>query len=154
MGYYVKIDKPREFRRDVLESSKKLITCLHAYRNVLVLRQKKRELFLTLQQDIKELSLLISKLDKMLPEKQLRQEAMRQLKAKERAKKKAEEAKNMTSAKKKGSTTKKKGAVKKKSNTAKKTEEKKKAPEPKKPLTEIDRLNHTLADIESKLANL
>lgn len=78
MTYYVKMTNPREFRRDVLESSKKVIGCLQANRNVLDVRQRKRELLEQLQQQVKELALLVNKLDEILPDKQLREEAIQE----------------------------------------------------------------------------
>ena len=78
MTYYVKMSNPREFRRDILESSKKVIGCLQANRNVLEVRQRKRELLNQLQQQVKELALLVNKLDEILPDKQLREEAIQE----------------------------------------------------------------------------
>ena len=78
MTYYVKMSNPREFRRDILESSKKVIGCLQANRNVLEIRQQKRALLEQLQQQVKELALLINKLDEILPDKQLREEAIQE----------------------------------------------------------------------------
>lgn len=78
MTYYVKMNNPREFRRDILESSKKVIGCLQANRNVLEVRQRKRDLLDQLQQQVKELALLVGKLDEILPDKQLREEAIQE----------------------------------------------------------------------------
>jgi hypothetical protein len=78
MTYYVKVDSPREFRRDILESSKKVIGCLQANRSVLEIRKKKRFLLESLQNQVKELALLMLKLDDILPDKQLREEALQE----------------------------------------------------------------------------
>ena len=78
MAYYVRMTDPRGFRRDLLESSKKVIGCLQANRNVLEIRARKRELLESLQGQVKELSLLVAKLDEVLPDKELREEAIQE----------------------------------------------------------------------------
>ncbi len=157
MTYYVRIEKPREFRRDLLESSKKIIECLHTYRSIQQIRARKRVLIKTLQEEVKELTLLMTNLDKIMPEKQLRQEAMRELKAKQKKKREKKETKKEQEGKKKK--TNKKTATEEKEKQEKTTktsneQKENKKEEPKKPLTEVDRLNHTLEEIEKKLANL
>ncbi|MBN1275400.1 hypothetical protein JXA12_03850 [Candidatus Woesearchaeota archaeon] len=89
MAYYVKIGNPREFRRDVLEASKKVIGCLQANRNVQFIRQRKLELMRGLQEQVKELSLLFSKLDDLFPDKELREEALQRLRQAEEERKQA-----------------------------------------------------------------
>jgi len=138
MGFYVKIEKPREFRRDVLEGSKKIITCLQSYRQLLAVREQKNALLNQLRNDMKELGLLISKLDKLLPEKHLREEAL--------AKKKVVKKKATTREKK---TTTKKTRVKK--NDQKKSKEEQ---QPVTSVSEVDKLNQALASIEEKLSQL
>jgi len=85
MAYYVRIESTREFRRNILESSKKVIRCLRDYRKVIVIRERKKRLMQELQTDLKEITMLAQQIDSILPEKQLREEAMRKIKAKKKA---------------------------------------------------------------------
>ncbi len=138
MTYYIKIEKPIEFRRDILESSKKIVASLQDFRNVMFIREKKKKLLEELKIELKEINLLITNLNKLLPEKQLREEALRNLK-----KKKVAEKVSKTKASKK--------------NVSKKKEvvEEKTPPKPKpKVASETDKLDSALANIEKKLANL
>ena len=86
MAYYVRMNDPQSFRRDILESSKKIIGCLQANRQVKHLREQKRALLEQLQQQIKELTLLMAKLDDILPNKELREEAIQEARQREATK--------------------------------------------------------------------
>lgn len=126
MAYFVKIDDPREFRRDLLESSRQIIGCLQANRAVLRIREQKRALLKDLQTDMKELALLITELDKLMPDKHLRDEVV------------AREA-PVTVAKKKSSKRKGREPV----------EDAEPAPD-----DDVAKLNEALAKIERKLSSL
>ncbi|MBD3208938.1 hypothetical protein GF367_00785 [Candidatus Woesearchaeota archaeon] len=80
MTYFVKITNPKEFRRDILESSKKVIGCLQANRNVAYVREKKQQLIENLKKQVEELDMLVQKLDGILPDKHLREEAVQEAK--------------------------------------------------------------------------
>ncbi len=154
MTYFVKIDNPKGFRRDILVTSKQVINSLQANRNVLAIRDKKKLLLNDLQEQVKELVLLMSKLDELLPDKQLREEALRRQKeeeAKARAKKsksKSSSGKDDKDAKKAGGKDQKAGVGAKK-KTASKLLDKKPAP-----LDKTAALDDALAKIEQKLASL
>ncbi len=130
MAYFVRIEDPKQFRLDILEDSKVVIGNLQAVRNVLFVREKKRELLDSLQDQVKEIGLLITEFDKLLPDKQLREEAA----AKERSR-------NLTLKETPASKTKKKTPQKKVVATEKVVDEK-------------DRLADALSSIERKLAAL
>lgn len=135
MAYFVRIEDPKKFRLDLLEDSKKVIGNLQAVRSVLYVRQQKRQALESLRDQIKEIGLLITELDKMLPEKQLRQEAAAAQRSKELA--------NESSKSSKKRSTKKKA--------------KKDDPSPKEepqPVDEEDKLAQALGAIERKLASL
>jgi len=147
MTYYVKIDNPKAFRRDILVTSKQVINSLQASRKVLAIRERKKELLKDLQGQIKELALLTAKLDGVLPDKQLREDALRRQREEEEAKKeKKKKAKAKASAKKgeKKDDKAKKGAKKK--SAKKKTASK--------PKSTPEALDAALAKIEEKLASL
>jgi hypothetical protein len=130
MAYFIRIDDPKRFRLDLLEDSKQLIGNLRAAYALLQLRAEKRKLLESLRDEVKEIGLLITELDKLLPEKQLREEAA----ALERQEALAQ---------------KKKGTAKKKASGKKKAEEKKEEP-----LDDEQRLTSALDAIERKLATL
>lgn len=169
MAYYIRIEKPREFRRDVLESSKKVISCLQRYRQVSLIREQKKEFMIKLQTELKEIALLIKELDKIMPEKQLRQDALRRKKERERKAKEAEnkakrrekelseQAAKESQSDKKSAITSKKTAKKVTKKSAKKSVKKavKKA-EPKKepPKSEAEKLNDALSKIQARLSSL
>ncbi|MBW2983120.1 hypothetical protein KY327_02355 [Candidatus Woesearchaeota archaeon] len=89
MTYYVRIDDPQAFRKSILESSKQVIGSLQANRKVQDIRRRKREALDAIREDMKEIALMVSKLNDLLPQKELRDEALRE--AEERRKKEAEE---------------------------------------------------------------
>ncbi|MFP4523965.1 MAG: hypothetical protein ACLFO2_01425 [Candidatus Woesearchaeota archaeon] len=89
MTYYVRIDDPHAFRKGILESSKQVIGSLQANRKVQDLRRRKREALDAIREDMKEIALMVSKLNDLLPQKELRDEALRE--QEERRKKESEE---------------------------------------------------------------
>lgn len=130
MAYFIRIDDPKRFRLDLLEDSKQIIGNLRAVHALLQLRKAKREALESLRDSVKEMGLLITELDKLLPEKQLRQEvaALERQEALEQ----------------------KKAPVKKKVVGRKKAEEPKKVA----PLDDEQRLASALDAIERKLSTL
>lgn len=165
MAYYVRIEKPREFRRDVLESSKKVISCLQRYRQVTLIREQKKELMVKLQTELKEIALLIKELDKIMPEKQLRQDALRRKKEQERKAKEAEKKAKLREkelaelaakesqkvSNKAPSTTAKKKVAKK---AVKKAVKKTAPPKKEAPKSEAEKLNDALSKIQARLSSL
>ncbi len=124
MAYYVKIEKPKELRKDLLLGSKELIEGLKRYHKIILLREERKKKTETLQNELKEIRLLLTRINKLLPEKQILQEER---------KKETKPRKQTTS------------RTRKKEASEKKEE---------KPLTEQDRLDHTLAMIEKKIKKL
>lgn len=150
MTYYVKIDNPKGFRRDVLVTSKQVINSLQASRNVLAVREKKKELLKSLQDQVKEIVLLTSKLDEILPDKELREEALRREKEEEEKKARARKDKNKgKSPSKKASKDDKPAKGGKKKSSSKKASSPKSAPK-----STPEALDDALAKIEQKLASL
>jgi hypothetical protein len=80
VAYYIRIANPREFRRSLLLSSKKVVGCMQTGKSVLAMREQKRKFLLLLQDQVKELTLLLDRLDKAMPDKQLREEALQEAK--------------------------------------------------------------------------
>lgn len=78
MTYYVRIDDPYAFRKSILESSKQVIGSLQANRKVQDIRKRKREALDGIREDMKEIALMVSKLNDLLPQKELRDEALRE----------------------------------------------------------------------------
>jgi hypothetical protein len=88
--YFISVDEPDALRRKLLESSKAVIINLKDYHQLLSIRKNKIELISVLQDQIKELTFLIDRLNKAVPDKQIDYE--REL-YEESLKKEAEEAK-------------------------------------------------------------
>lgn len=129
MGYFLRINDSVILRRRILESSKDIIHTLKGYHRVLDIRDEKRELAEQLQGTLAELQKEIGLLEKILPEKSLKE---------------VEEFLPKRSAPKKKAT-KKKGK--------KKASKKKEGPE-EKPMTELERLEGALSNIEDRLSRL
>lgn len=160
MAYFVKIDNPKGFRRDILVTSKQVINSLQANRNVLAIREKKKLLLKDLQLQIKELVLLTSKLDELLPDKQLREEALRRQKEEEMKTARAKKVKAKSSVKKNKLEKDKLEDAKKlpdkdtKSPSSKKKTVSKRSLAKAVPLDKTAALDAALAKIEQKLASL
>lgn len=137
MSYYAKISDPRASRRALLESIKEPIVLLTQKKEIDELRKQKRELVLDVQEEFNDLLKILKKLEKILPQKELRQQILQQ-------KKEAQKHKNKVVVQKPAKGTKKK--------TAKKTSKPKLPVQ--KPMTEVDRLAYTLNKIEEKLSQL
>lgn len=132
-SYYVAIKEPLETRRHLLESTKKVIMSLQNYHKLLLIRKEKLSHLENLKQSIKELSYLNLKLSQKLPDYNI--EIMSSFKKQsERPSKKKE-----TEKKKKNEST-----------DNKKKEKEKKIHEQ----SELEKLEASLAAIESKLKDL
>jgi hypothetical protein len=66
-SYFVSVKSPLEFRRQVLEASKKTIYCLQNYQQILLIREKKIKEMSALKHSIKELMFLNRKFNDKLP---------------------------------------------------------------------------------------
>jgi len=66
-NYFVSIGNPTELRKNILESSKKAIYCLQNYQRILLLRQKKQAEMEELRTSLKELLYLNKKFNEKLP---------------------------------------------------------------------------------------
>jgi hypothetical protein len=69
--YFISIDAPDDIRKRVLESSKAIILNMKDYHQLLLVRKNKLELISVLQDQLKELTFLIDKFNKALPDKQI-----------------------------------------------------------------------------------
>jgi hypothetical protein len=130
--YYVGIEDPTDFRRELLSSAKGIIISLKKYERVKANRILKVKLFSQLQVYIKEINVLMKKLDGYLPETKLRHLPTEKVKS-----------------------------SKKHSNKKEKVEERKEQEEkpkilrkPAREYTELEKLEKELSMIENKLSNI
>jgi hypothetical protein len=65
--YFVYLKNPLEYRRHLLESSRKILFCLKNYQRLLLLRQKKLEEMQKLKASLKELIYMNKKFNEKLP---------------------------------------------------------------------------------------
>lgn len=68
MTYFIKLDDGKNLRKKVLESSKSSLQILKGYQNLLDVRKRKSQLLEALRTDMKELTLLVNKLEELLPQ--------------------------------------------------------------------------------------
>lgn len=66
--FYIGIEDPRELRRNILESSKLIVLSMKNQQKLKDIHKEKIHLKNKLKQDIKELKMLMSKLEEILPE--------------------------------------------------------------------------------------
>ena len=66
-AYFVSIRSPLEYRRQLLESSKKAIYCLQNHQRVLLIRQRKLKEAANLKHSLRELMFLNRKFNEKLP---------------------------------------------------------------------------------------
>jgi len=123
--FYMRIENSTAFRRSLLEASKSTLGMLKEIYVVKQLSEKKHEKTTQLQKELKELRVLVQKMNELLPDY-----------AKADLKKHFPEM-----------------SFEKKTRTeaASRPESE---PAPKKPLSELDQLSHALADIQKKLSSL
>lgn len=67
-SFYIGIEDPRELRRNTLEASKSVIGALQKQQRILDIQTEKAVLKQKLKDDIKEIKMLFSNLEKILPE--------------------------------------------------------------------------------------
>ncbi|MBU1976272.1 MAG: hypothetical protein KKG59_07765 [Nanoarchaeota archaeon] len=72
--YYIRIEDPAEFRKGILQSSKSVIMSLKDYHTIISIRKNKLALMEILKEQIKEVSFLFEKLDGALPDKKIKYE--------------------------------------------------------------------------------
>src|SRR3989344_1006476 len=73
--FFVGLQSPEDLRRDLLESTKDVITVLRTYENFKKNRVDKAQHVLRLKETIKELDVLFAKLKRVLPKTRLREKA-------------------------------------------------------------------------------
>jgi hypothetical protein len=66
-SYFVSLKSPLEFRRQILECSKKSLYGLQNYQRILLIRQKKLKELESLKQSLKEIEYISRKLNEKLP---------------------------------------------------------------------------------------
>ncbi|MFW5745960.1 MAG: hypothetical protein ACOCWQ_00225 [Nanoarchaeota archaeon] len=71
--FYIGVHNPKDLRRNVLETSKDVISILKQYEYIKQVRKEKRELMEDLDGVMKEIRTSMNKLKKTLPKTQLRQ---------------------------------------------------------------------------------
>lgn len=134
MSYFVRVSDASTVRRRILESSKDVLHVLKGYHRLLDIRDQKKETAEELRRVLAELSRLVERLDKLLPERSLK-EIEEFLPKQKHAKKGAKKGKAPAP---------KKEPV----SLPKLSEPKKKAP------SELERLESALASIEERLGRL
>lgn len=123
--FYMKIDNSAAFRRSLLEASKSTLGMMREIYVVKQLNNKKHEKTAQLQKELKELRVLVQKMNELLPDY-----------AKADLKKHFPELNFEKKARDEP------------------IQKSRPEPAPKKPLTELDQLSHALADIQKKLSGL
>jgi hypothetical protein len=129
--FYMRLSEPVVFRRNLLEVSKSTISILREIHNVRLMREKKHGKIDGIHHELKELKILVQKLDSLLPEytkadvKKQFPELFHEQKMKETKLEKPKEAKP----------------------SEKKTSLRK-------PASEVDKLSQALSDIQKKLSSL
>ena len=165
--FYVGLQEPVEIRRNILEVSKDMVNYLQHFERLKTLRKEKQEAVHRIREDVKHLKTLINKLRMIMPKTKLRLPMHEEHKLYEcshchkgftstgalaRHKKVAHKSRPK---KKKSKAVKAAKATKAvKAPAATKQVKLTEAPELRKPLTEIEKLESELADIENKLGRL
>jgi hypothetical protein len=65
--FYVRLDDARDVRRTLLETSKAAIHCLRSYQDLVRVRGEKAVMLDELRRELRELTVLLNRLEKMLP---------------------------------------------------------------------------------------
>ncbi len=123
--FYMKIANSAAFRKNLLEASKSTLGMMKELYAVKQISTKKHEKTAQIQKELRELKVLVQKLNEILPDY-----------AKADMKKHFPELSFERKAR------------------AEPVQTPRQEPEPKKPLTELDQLSHALADIQKKLSSL
>lgn len=142
MSYFIKVEDSSGIRKRVLESTKETIMMLKRYQLLLELKSRKKEVVITLKKDIKELNLLILELQKIVPIESLKElQAYLPKHKKERVASKGKKGKAKAK------------AVIEDRELEKIKEVKANKPKPKQ-LSEMEKLEKALDDIDAKLSQL
>ncbi|MFH1590003.1 MAG: hypothetical protein ABIB43_05535 [archaeon] len=123
--FFRRIENPNDTRRNILESSRNIIQNLKGHRKILEIREKKNDAIRILKIELKEINVLTDKIRDSFPAELLKQ-------FEEEKKKK----------------------VNKKKTKGKKTPDNKKTTAKLPEVSEVNRLEKQLSDIEKKLQNL
>ncbi len=67
-SYYIKVEDSPDVRRKLLESSKAGLHILHSYQELKIVRNEKLSMMLHLRQQMKELNLLLNRVETLMPE--------------------------------------------------------------------------------------
>lgn len=162
--FFVGVQDPLEVRRNILEVSKEMVQFLQQHEKLKTMRNEKEESIKRLKEDVRQLKLYISKLRQVLPKTKLRVQLHKEheIFKCERCDKEFKSAQNLTKHRKTHGSKK----VKKIKAVAKKAPMKKAASKETqvklappvmakpKPMTDIEKLESELADIENKLGRL
>ncbi|MCK4589311.1 MAG: hypothetical protein KAT77_02630 [Nanoarchaeota archaeon] len=158
--FFVGVQDPLEVRRNILETSKEMVQFLQQHEKLKTLRNEKQEAIKRLREDVRQLKLYINKLRKALPKTKLRIHLHQEHKIFkcDRCDKEFKSRQSLTKHHKLHSKKKKVKVIKKaaKKPVAKETQAKLAPPvmEKPKPMTDIEKLESELADIENKLGRL
>ncbi len=145
--FYVGVTDPIEIRRSILESSKEMVQYLQRYEKFKKVRQEKAEGIAKLRETVRELHSLVRKLKASMPKTELRAKlhkheeelkALENLKEKQIRKAEKEEASKLV----------------KKAKKAKKEKEAAPAEQPRPALSELEKLEAELGEIEGRLTKL
>jgi hypothetical protein len=143
MTYFIRISDTAEVRRMTLESSKDLLHVLKGYHDILETRERKKETTDELRDTLAELRAIISRLEKLLPQQSLK-EIQRFLPKRKKVELKKERAESPK--------TKKLPLAKPVERPA--PEQVIEKPKPARPMSELERLERALANIEERLGQL
>jgi hypothetical protein len=141
MTYFIRISDTAEVRRMTLESSKDLLHILKGYHDILETRERKKETTEELRNTLAELRVLVSRLEKLLPQQSLK-EVERFLPKRKKIVLKKVKAERPTAMKQ---------AKPVEMPAPEKMIEK---PKPARPMSELERLERALANIEERLGHL
>lgn len=163
--FFVGVQDPLEVRRNILEASKEMVQFLQQHEKLKTLRNEKEEAIKHLKEDVRQLKLHVNKLRQVLPKTKLRIQLHKEheIFKCERCDKEFKSAQNLTKHRKVHGKKKVKKvkavAVKKapmKKIASKETQIKLAPPvmAKSKPMSDIEKLESELADIENKLGRL
>lgn len=70
--YYVSLEDPKSFRRELLGSTKVIIKLLQRYEMLKIVREKKIKLMFNYSKSIAEINMLVNKLKKAIPKNKIK----------------------------------------------------------------------------------
>jgi hypothetical protein len=128
--FFMRIENPKLFRRNLLESSKEVLSILKQIYSIKRIREQKKELVTLMNKEIKEITLLFDKLEDALP-KHSKEELEKQFPQLKKEKPKPVKTEN--------------SSPKEEKKSQKKTSEKD---------SELDKLSRALDDVQNRLNTL